>query len=206
MKSDCSSVSEWIASLNAGEMEAVEKLWNRYKDRLIGHARRCLPQISSRAADEEDIAQSVFVSLCRGATAGRFNELQNRDELWWLLVTLTKQKTTDLVRRETAQKRGGGRVQCEAAIGGLGNSEALFSLDNIIGSAPTPEILVIMDEQYRFLLGLLTDTRLRRIAAFRIEGYNVREIAAELSVTTRSVERKLKLIRSAWAEELTRAR
>ena len=57
----------------------------------------------------------------------------------------------------------------------------------------------VPDSDYRVAL---RDDSLRRIAIFRIEGFTAPEIADELRVSTRTVERKLKLIREAWSKEL----
>jgi RNA polymerase sigma factor (sigma-70 family) len=193
------SVSGWIVSLKAGELEAASWLWKRYKDRLIELARNKFENVDIRFADEDDVAQSVFVTLCRGAAIGRFDDVRNRDDLWWLLLAITKRKAIDLIRRETAQKRGAGRVRSEMT-GESGRGLGLH-LDQMISDQPTPELLVMMEEEQRRLLGLLRDDRLRSIAVARIEGYTVAEIAANLAVSTRSIERKLQLIRNAWTKE-----
>lgn len=200
------SVSHWVASLKAGESSATQQLWTRYKDRLVELARRRLDGVPKRTADEDDVAQSVFFSLCRGATAGRFEQVTDRDELWWLLLALTRRKVVDFIRRENAQKRGAGRVHSEQTDAGQsGEGLGGIALDQMMGDDPTPDFLVMMEEQHRRLLSLLRDDRLREIAEARIEGYSVLEIASELSVSTRSVERKLRLIREAWTKELARA-
>jgi RNA polymerase sigma factor (sigma-70 family) len=195
------SVSHWIASLKGGDAQAAQKLWDRYKKRLLGLARRRLTDVPKRVADEDDVAQSVFVSFFRGASEGRFEDVKNRDELWWILLAITRQKTVDLIRRETAKKRGRGRVQLEGALAGDGGGG--FTFDHLVGDEPTPEFVVMLEEQSDRLLGLLRDDRLREIALSRIEGYTVEEIADDLAVSTRTVERKLQLIRSAWFKDLS---
>jgi RNA polymerase sigma factor (sigma-70 family) len=197
------SVSAWIAGLKTNEAEAVQRLWNRYAVQLVELARQKLGHAPKGIADEEDIAQSVFRSVCRGAMAGRFSAVTSRDDLWWLLLAITKQKVVDHIRRETAQKRGTGRVQSEAALAAHADDSQRFTLDQLVGEEPTPEFLVMLDEQNRRLLGLLRDDRLRQIAISRIEGYTVAEIATELAVSTRSVERKLQLIRTTWAHDFS---
>jgi RNA polymerase sigma factor (sigma-70 family) len=199
------SISQWLSLLKCGEVEAAQKLWDRYRRRLVKLASRRLAGVSKRMADEEDVAQSIFFSLCRGAAAGRFNDVRDRDDLWWLLIAISRQKSVDLIRREMAQKRGAGRVRSQAALSNDGESESASALDQLIGTQPTPDVLAMLNEQSRRLFGLLADDRLRRIAASRIEGYTVGEIATDLSMSIRSVERKLQLIRSAWTKELFRA-
>ena len=74
-----------------------------------------------------------------------------------------------------------------------------------IGDGPTPEVLVILEEQNQRLLGLLGDDRLKHIAVSRVEGYTVGEIAHNMRLSIRSVERKLQTIRKKWSRELVRA-
>jgi DNA-directed RNA polymerase specialized sigma24 family protein len=51
-------------------------------------------------------------------------------------------------------------------------------------------------------MNLLDNDTLRQIALWKMEGYTNEEIADRLKVTCRSVERKLRRIREAWAEEV----
>jgi RNA polymerase sigma factor (sigma-70 family) len=196
------SVSQWIFQLKEGKAEAAQRLWERYAMRMVELARRRMKDVSKRVVDEEDIAAGVFHSLCRGAAAGRFQNIKNRDDLWWLLLAITKHKVVDHVRREAAQKRGEGRVQFESGLIGNADDSKGFDLDRLIGEEPTPEFILMLQEQHERLLGMLRDDRLRQIAVSRIEGFTVPEIADDLGVSTRSVERKLRLIRGAWSKEL----
>ncbi len=88
------SVSQWIGQLQAGDRAAAQKLWERYFQRLVGLARKKLQGLPRRAADEEDVALSAFASFCRGAEEGRFPRLQERDNLWRPLVTITVRKAS----------------------------------------------------------------------------------------------------------------
>jgi RNA polymerase sigma factor (sigma-70 family) len=202
MMSPTSSVTVWIANLKAGQASAAHQLWNRYADRLVDLARRKLGAAPKAVADEEDIAQSVFGSICRGAAAGRFDRLNNRDDLWWILLAVTRRKAVDHIRREASLKRGGGRVRSESGLNRAAFAEGPFALDQLIGCEPTAELLAILEEQHRRLLGMLRDDDLRKIAMLRIEGYTVAEVADMLGISVRSIERKLRLIRNAWSHEL----
>ena len=195
------SVSEWIAGLREADQEAAQKIWSRYSARLLKAARQRLANVPKTVIDEEDIAQCVFRSICRAATAGRFHNVRDRDDLWWFLLAVTKQKVVDHIRRETALKRRQGRVQSESSL--VGRNADAFSLDELIGDELTPDFIAMLVEQNQRLLLLLPNEKLRRIAVFRIEGYTVSEIANELAISTRSVERKLNLIREKWSRELT---
>jgi RNA polymerase sigma factor (sigma-70 family) len=199
------SVSCWISSLNQGELDAAQNLWDRYANHLVEIARRKLGNAPKGAADEEDVAQNVFASICRGAAAGRLMDVKNRDDLWWLLLAVTRQKVANHVRNELAQKRGAGRVCSESALRGSVGSNSGFRLDYVVGEEPTADFIAMLNEQHLRLLEILPSPSLRQVAVFRIEGYTVAEIAARLGISVRAVERKLQLIRSKWSAELVDA-
>src|SRR5262245_16840975 len=107
------SVTHWLHQLGDGDAAAAQPLWERYFDRLVHLACQKLRGAPRCAADEEDVALSAFDSFCRGAARGRFPKLNDRHNLWALLVRITDCKAKDLVRHERAQKRGGDYVMAE---------------------------------------------------------------------------------------------
>lgn len=191
---DRESVSFWIMRLKKGDAEAARKLWERYIDRLSRLARRKLHGLPRRDADEEDVVQDVFDSLCTGAAEGHFTELFDRNDLWPLLVRITHQKTVDRIRYVNRLKRGGGRVRGDSALD-AGGEDKRSGFDRLPGGSPTPEFLTEMFEEYRHLFESLRDETLKLTAWSRFEGYSNEEIAKLLGITPRSVERKLQLIR-----------
>jgi hypothetical protein len=102
------AISLWIDQLKGGDDEAARRIWQGYFERLVALARAKLLGMPRRAADEEDAALSAFDSFCRGAREGRFPRLDNRDDRWHLLVTITACKAYDLAEREGRLKHGGG--------------------------------------------------------------------------------------------------
>ncbi len=194
------SVTLWIDQLKAGEREAAQPLWERYFNQLVDRTRRKLAGRPPQGADEEDVALSAFKSFYRAAEDGRFPRLNDRDDLWQLLIVLADRKACDLLQRERRQRRGGGNVLDEAALGPA-DASAGFPLAAIAGQEPTPEMVAQVSEEYRRLLALLDDPELQRIALRKMEGYTVEEIAAELGCVPRTVKRRLQLIRRAWQEE-----
>ena len=196
------SVTQWIDRLKAGDPDAAQKLWERYFRRLVGLARKKLRAAPRRAADEEDVALSAFDSFCRGAEQDRFPQLHDRLDLWQLLVLLTARKAFDLAQHERRQKRGGGAVLDEAALPGPADSSAQeAALEQIEGPEPTPAFAAQVAEEYRRLLERLDSPELRNVALRKVEGYGNEEIAAQLGCGLRTVERRLRLIRSIWEQE-----
>ena len=194
------SVTHWLGALKAGDLAAAQPLWERYFQRLVRLARQKLRagRRSGADADEEDAALSAFDSFCDGAARGRFPQLDDRDDLWRLMMTIATRKVIDHARRHGRQKRGGGRILDEAALDGPGPGGGLAGLDAIVGSEPTPAFAALVAEQYSRLLDSLGDETLRRIALLKMEGYTLDEIAAQLGCARRTVVNKIQLIRMQW--------
>jgi RNA polymerase sigma factor (sigma-70 family) len=202
---DSGSVTHWLGALKGGDRDAAQPLWERYFARLV---RLAQARLRSRpwpkaVEDEEDAALSAFDSFCRAATQGRFPRLDDRDDLWRLLVFLTERKVTDQMRRARRLKRGGRRIRTEGDPAAIGPHDPPGGLDRIAGPEPTPEFAAEFAEQYCHLFELLRDEDLRRIAVWRLEGHTVDEIAERLGCARRTVARRLELIRTLWRAQVT---
>src|SRR5262245_3964011 len=185
------SVTRWITSLKAGDAAAAQPLWERYHRRLVALARTKLRSARRRAADEEDVVQNAFHSFFRGVAAGRFPRLDDRDNLWRLLVVITARKALDQLAHEQSKRRGGGTLRGESRIGIGGTGWDGDGLAEIVGDEPTPEFAAQVAEQAERLLDLLGDESLRRVAVGKMEGLTNDEIAARLGCSRRTVARKL---------------
>src|SRR5438477_6801392 len=108
------SVSHWISLLKAGDPVAAQRLWEFYFERLVHLARKKLAGAPRRAADEEDVALSAFDSFCRAAQQGKFPRLDDRQDLWQLLVLIATRKAVNLRQHDGRRKRGAGAVLDEA--------------------------------------------------------------------------------------------
>jgi len=191
---ESNSVTRWFVRLQAGDEEAARLLWGRYFPRLMALAGQRFAADRNPVYGADDVAQSVFHLLCRGARQGRYANVASRDQLWRLLVSATRNKIIDRTRYHRAAKRGGGEVQH------LGDDIAMDT------DMPTPQTLIIMQEQLSLLLTQLRDDTFRIIAMRRLEGFTNSEIAKELDVSERTIERKLNLIRGDWEKAISTAK
>ncbi len=193
------SVTQWLDGLQRGEESAANRLWQEYFTRITALARKKLAASPRRATDEEDVAISAFNSFCQNAAQGKFPELKDEDGLWRLLFTIVERKSIRQMQHERRLKRGGGQVRGESVFGGAGTTP--FGIEQFRESPePTAESVVVLAESVDQLLNSLTEDNLRKIAVAKMEGYTNEEIAAQLNCSDRSVKRKLKVIRTLWAE------
>ena len=192
------AVTEWFRRLTpSGDSEAAQRLWDHYYTRLLHLARQKLGPRNRRMSDEEDVVLSAFDSFYRAAAAGRFPRLDDREDLWRLLVTITARKAADHRKHQQRQKRGGGDVRGESAFD-TDRVESTAGIDGVVGNEPTPEFAAEVAEQYGWLLTQLGDETLRRIASLRLENYSLMEIAEALGCSLRTVKRRLAMIRTKW--------
>ena len=193
-----------LRELASGDEQAAQALWDRYFTRLTKVARKHLNGLPLRVADEEDVALSVIRSVQHGLGDGRYADLKDQEDLWRLLVTVTRNKATDHVRRERAQKRGGGRVRGESVFRQPGRGGSVEGMGRVLGASPTPEFAAIMAETCRELFERLGDDTLRTIALSKMQGHSNEQIAKTLDCTKRTVERKLARIRERWRHVVDR--
>lgn len=190
---DAPSVTVWFDRLRDGDPDAAAALWDRFFGRLVAFARGQLGDRHRRVADEEDIAAEVMAGLCEAADRGALPAIDNRDDLWRMLLCWTRRGVIDHVRHQTRAKRGGGDVR--------GDSIADGGLDRFADDWPAADTLAEMDERLADLLGRLPSETLRTIAVRRLHGWSTREIAEQLDLSPRTIERKLAIVRAHWGDE-----
>jgi DNA-directed RNA polymerase specialized sigma24 family protein len=193
------SVTQWLESLKDGDPVAAQRLWQRYFEELIRLARARLRGAPRRVADEEDAALSAFDSFCRGAARGRYPKLDDRQDLWRLLVVITERKAIDQVLSERRWKRGRGKILGTPDLGDGDRQEG--GAAGLACPSPSPEIAAMVSDECRRLLALLGDDTLRQVAELRMEGYTNEEVAGQLRCSLRSVARKVERIRRTWLDE-----
>jgi DNA-directed RNA polymerase specialized sigma24 family protein len=194
------SVTVWIGQLRAGDRDAAQPLWQGFYKPMVALARKKLRGAPRGMADEEDVALSAFDSFCRGIEKGRFPQLNDRDDLWHLLLVITERKAIDLVNHEKAKKRGEGKVRHEGSVAGDSSVTPLF--EQVAAPEPTPELVAQFTDEFRRLLAALKDETFRTVALAKMEGYTNKEIAKRIKRSVPNVELKLKIICTRWEKEM----
>lgn len=180
------TITRLLAELKSGDKEAkdqaIGKLWEAYFDRLCAVANTKLTDKAKRVNDASDVLVSVFSTLRRRVAAGKWFADIDRDGFWRLLVTITRFKAIDRNRRE--MRRGGA-------------DSPEYLTEEIVSHEPTPEDVEVIKE----LIDGLMEPDLIRIATMKMAGSSNAEIAVALQVSTRTIERKIKVIKNKWGVE-----
>lgn len=197
------SLTFLLHGLQDGDREAMTELWARCFATMVGLAKQQLGSANRRSQDEEDVAAEVFTKLYFSASEGKLPDLNDRQSLWRLLVSMTRNVSIDQIRREHRDKRGGGRVHGHSIseltdLNIPANSPQVF--DNFVGEQPTPDSIAAIDDLIQKSLAQLPAEEHRQMLLLKLEGYTHAEIAEQLSIAPRTVERRMHRVRELLGE------
>ena len=195
---------EMIRSSDTQErLNAEAGLWEQFVPHIRKVARKRMPVGGLPIADDEDVAISVFRVFFKGLKSGRFDATRSRSQAQALLNRLTVDKTIDLIRFHQAQRRcpgisrSTGREDNDSRRGSFGFAQ--FSPSEIVDARQrTASSEAEWRDEASRLINALSEETLKTIVVMRFLGYSNDEIASELGCVTRTVERKLNLIRRIW--------
>jgi hypothetical protein len=195
------SVTLLIGMLKAKETDvhnnAAGKICQRFAAELLEIARRQLTRAGVRhREDEEDVMQSVYRVLASGDVSKKYKDINSREELWKLLVTITKRRAGKKIDRHRAAKRNAAR---EANLAGSRDADEPSPFSSLAASSQSPDRDVIAAIELGRLLEML-DEPLRKIVLWKLDDYTNEQIAApdKMNCAVRTVERKLERIRDTW--------
>lgn len=190
---DIGSVSYWLKELKTGDSLAVEAIWYRYYQRVVELASRKMKVNPDRAVDGEDIAQLAMHRFCTNATLGCYPNLDDREQLWDLLVVFTLNRIRKHLRACNRLKRSGQHSQVFE-----------FSQLEVLKDLQTPEAPTIMADMVDAWLNRLDQEdpsgQLKQIAIWSMDGISGSDVARILKKRKSFVLHQIRLIRLLWVE------
>lgn len=164
------------------DRDASEKLFAR----LLLDLQRRFPQrpsLEQSHSDREDAIQSGLRDLWRMTSEGQL-PVENREGLYALLWTIVDRRYKRRLEESSRKKRGGGMRRQVVT-------------DDSKSTPVTGEMTALANE----MINLLPVDQ-QEIVLLTLSGFEQKEIAAELGVSTRTVIRKLNHVRQHWMNEL----
>jgi len=187
------SFDDLMTNLRGGQNDAAAQLFQRFANRLIVLARKQLDPKILQKVDPEDVMQSVFRSFLARTAAGQLGEFNTWDNLWAILVVMTRRKCG---RRTDYYHAACRDVRREAPAA---STEAENASDVAIpDEEPTPHEAAVLAETVELLLSDLQG-RQREILTLSLQGYTPVEISDQLGCTERTVYRVLDRVKD-WLE------
>ena len=167
--------------LKDGDASAQREIFEQYSSQLVRLAEKNIHPGLNRRFDGDDVVQSVFRTFFRRQQQGKLT-IQESEELWRLLVTITICKTRSHARKHRAQRRD---VQSEQNLDDLKNP--------IPDSKASDQDLLALCEEIDLVMNGLPEPS-AEILKGRLEGKSKTEIADELNLTRQTIHRILKLV------------
>ena len=187
------SISHWLKGLKAGDSSAVDAIWNRYYQRVVEFAIRKMKINPDMAIDGEDIAQVAMHRLCLKLSTGRYPDIDDREQLWGLVVVYTLNRIRNHLRSCNTLKRSGKAQD----VFRFERSQSLVDLRS-------PEAPTIMAEMVQGWLDRLDredpSGQLKQIAVWSMDNLSGGEIARILKKRKSFVLQKIRLVRLLWQD------
>ena len=165
-----------------GDQDAAHVLYTRYVQRVFGFVDSNLGAKLRISTDAEDIVQSVFRSMFRGVQAGNY-EVEPGSTLWNLLAVISLTKLRRRALHQNAQRRD---VERLVSLQTVAEGEAMDVMD-----VSTDDFLNIC---IREIMQKLRPAD-REILLLRIQGFTVSEISEQMSLSDRTIARRLRTSR-----------
>ncbi|MCA9071547.1 MAG: RNA polymerase sigma factor [Planctomycetaceae bacterium] len=164
----------------------TKEFWDLFFPRLVAVANKTL----ANQADAEDIAQETLVKFwSKTQKEGELPHDLNRFEIWGFLSTMTNRQAIDFLRKNTRQKRGGGKIRSESTLAGSSTSDG-GHFDGVIGELSFHEFDLVLEE----LIDAL-EPEFKSVLICRMMGYTNPEIAEMLCCSERHIRRQLVALR-----------
>ena len=201
------SVTQIIGRLKSDDRSTFDRaaadVWRRYADELLHLVRRRLGRRARVRTDAEDVLQSVYKSFCLRQQKGEY-DLNDRDDLWRLLVSMARNKAANAATHHSRRKRDYRREHADTNAATSCGDGAAPTMERLPDAKPTALEVVAMEETIRERLECLPED-LRALATRKLAGFTNEEVAAEWNRTVRTVERKLARVRQIWQSGQTTA-
>ncbi len=213
---DDDSSSALLRDFLGGDADAIAAVMSRYYETMANMAAHMIRayRVDPSILDRDDAVSITLFRLWRAIQNNRGFVLETTGDFWRIFRLAIERNVLHARARGARLKRGGrtgrtafGSLSANEATG-AGQSSApksyrrrISNPENLPSGMLPPDVCSIADDEAARLLSLLDDPVLKAVVIWRSENYTTAEIAHRLGITTRSVRRKLALIRATWALE-----
>lgn len=189
--------------MRQGDPDAIRRLVDRYFRKLRNLSQERIRRGKPIYEDGEDIAIQVLTSVCQKIEQGKYPDLQNREDLWYLMIFIAHRMVID--RRRSRKKLSLQTPMEEDPVPKEQTLEgALETIDNDLDSFLAEDsesdfaLLEILD-CWQEMIRQIKDPVAKDVAKLKLEGHSNREIATMLGIVPRTVDRKSELIEQRWS-------
>ncbi len=183
------NIPKLIEAWRNGDQQAADVIFHRYQSRLLMLVSGKLNERLKKRLDPEDLVMSIMRSAFR-VTAQKDVGFRDETGFWKWLTTVALNKTYNRIDKETTIKADYGKE--------VGSDSMLA--DHLLAE-PTPDDVAGVAELLEKISAKLNDVQAKILLA-KLDGLSHAEIAEELGVSTKTVQRNSHAIREAAIEVL----
>ena len=195
MTTEPGSITQWLQRLHSGEADAAKEIWNRYYPRVVRLAALQLIKSDDRSIDEEDVAQSTFRTVYLAVMNGKYPDIEDRRDLWRLLLVSTLNRVRRHHRDSHTLKRSVNELVTQ-------DQSRRRLIMEISGPEAQAEMADLIETLFRRLDQEDPTGELRQIALLKLEEHSASAIARRLKRRKNHVLQRIRLIRILWEESL----
>jgi hypothetical protein len=195
MTTEPGSITQWLQRLHSGEADAAKEIWNRYYPRVVRLAALQLIKSDDRSIDEEDVAQSTFRTVYLAVMNGKYPDIEDRRDLWRLLLVSTLNRVRRHHRDSHTLKRSVNELVTQ-------DQSRRRLIMEISGPDAQAEMADLIETLFRRLDQEDPTGELRQIALLKLEEHSASAIARRLKRRKNHVLQRIRLIRILWEESL----
>ena len=191
------SDSNDLESLVKGNSEAWTLFLEKYESRINQAIRSKLRGLPARWGSANDVVGSSIRTLIRQFSEDSGPNFDTTDDVFKWLITTSLFKAARQWRRAKATKRGGLRVKAVSEV----EREESNILDSFCGQDQNEDDYIALTiQKLEDKLGELDDEQ-KQIVSLLFAGHSQVEVSKQLECSTKTIERKLKIVREIWSED-----
>jgi len=185
------------------QFDALNEIVHRWMPRMRAVARQLLSreEVAEVVYDADDAVDSALGCMLHAVVIGNYRWITEEKAFWMLFRKILARKVMMAKRHESATKRGGsGRIGHGRMVPGTeihreaphamrARTEFHDDFDLYKSGLPTADVHTIAAELFERLLDVLSPD-LETVARLRLGGRTIAQIAAELGLSTRTVDRR----------------
>ena len=174
------SVSTWIRQIASGESHNLTNLWTRVWEQISGFARRATGEtLDWQHYDYEDIASTSFNEVIETLQTGKARP-RTRGTFFKVLRKQVENNARQLEKQETSRRRR--------------HQHSYVEIDRLAENRRRATIYEQLREEIEVIRNLC-DRESAHILELMSQGYSLNEIADELGVAPRTVQRRIEHIK-----------
>ncbi|MBI4605150.1 MAG: hypothetical protein HY721_24565 [Planctomycetes bacterium] len=193
------SVTEWIEAAAQGDSAAQGHLFKRFWPRVVRELGAKLRRGVGRVQDAEDAVSVAFYEILEGLLQDPDSRPADRSEFLARLRDVALKRLVDQLRKEGALKRGGRKVVSGGLFVGSSSGSGGRPLEPAASAWLDPKVIAMAGEILQSFVAALDPTACDVLRLW-IRGRRSPQIAAELCISEKKVQRRLRFIREVLEE------